>query len=117
MSEANEMTELAKASFYIQDVMKGRLGEFTIEEDGAWGSGDGPRAYQEVRDCLAALDMDGWQRDDKAAMLAPYTHNVKVALLKKKFDKPIGWRWVAVSLTERFGVHCEFKITERNPWQ
>lgn len=115
MSEPNEMVELAKAAFYITDIAKGLLGEFKIEEEG-WGSGDGPRAYQEVKDCLACLDMDGWSRDDKVAMAAPYTANIRRAVLKKKFPAPIGMRWVTVTLAERFGVDCTFTALDHKPW-
>lgn len=116
MSQANEMEELARAAFYIQDIAKGAIGSFKIEEEG-WGQGDGPRAYQDIKDCLALLDMDGWKRDNEVALMAPYTANIRRAVLKKKFPKPIGWRWVTVTLAERFGVDCTFTSLDEQPWK
>lgn len=111
----NEMQEIARAAFYVTDAMRGVLGEFKIEEDG-WAAGEGPRAYAEVQDCLLRLRNDGWVFDEKLGMNAPYTANIRRCVLKKKFPKPIGKRWVTVILAERFGVDCTFTVVAREPW-
>lgn len=115
MSSPNEMEEVAKAAFYITEIARGCIGSFKIEEEG-WGQGDAKRAYDEVMSCLETLDRDGWKRDNALAMSAPYTANIKRAVLVKKFPAPIGKRWVTVTLAIRFGVDSEFTSLDKAPW-
>lgn len=104
MSE-NEMEVLAKASFYIQDIIAGRIGEFEITEEG-WGAGDGPRALAEVKECLLKLKEAGFKDDLGGLRSAPYSHNVNVGCFTKEFDH--GDRTVIMTLTTRFGIHAKF---------
>lgn len=106
----NEMQEIARAAFYVTDIARGCLGEFKIEGD------DARKCYQEVYHCLAALDGDGWKRDEECAMRAPYTDKIKRTVLKKKFPAPIGKRWVTVVLAEFLGIDCTFTALDREPW-
>jgi hypothetical protein len=107
------MEELARSAFYVTDIAAGRIGSFKIEEEG-WGQGDGARAYQEIREALAFLEEKGFERDTKGALRAPYSHNIRRTLLKKKFKH--GTIWVTVVLAERFGVDAAFTSHDECPW-
>lgn len=110
---SGEMTELAKAAFYVTDIQAGRTGSFKIEEEG-WGCGDSQRCYKEIHAVLLTLRDDGWKEDKLLAQTAPYTHNIRRAVLWKKFS--FGKRWVTVILAERFGIDCTFNALDKKPW-
>jgi len=107
------MEEIAAAAFYIEDVIAGRIGEFTIEEKG-WGQGDGPRAYAEIKRLQSSLIQDGWSRSHKLEEKAPFTSKVEVAIYYKKF--PSGkFRWCTITATMRFGICANIKATAKKP--
>jgi len=112
MSQENEMEALARAALYFPDIARGVTGEFTIEQDG-WA----PlcqKTLDEIHRGQHYLRDAGWLRDRLLEKRAPYTHNIDVAVYRKKFNK--GWRWITVTASFRFGICAAFTCTEEAPW-
>lgn len=115
MTELNAMEELARASYYIQDALRGCPGEFKVEEEG-WNEGDRPRAIQELHKCQIAFANGGWKRKPIPERFAPYNlHNVEVCCYYKQFEDERE-RWATIVITTRFGVDATIQVHDYQPW-
>ena len=112
--QKNEMETLAEAAFYVQDVVKGRIGKFKVEEEG-WGQGGAAKAYGEIAFVLKTLKDAGFKDRAALALEAPYTGNIRRGVYYKRFPGNEK-RWVVLILAERFGVDATFEVMDTKPW-
>jgi len=115
MSQKNAMETLAEAAFYSPELARGLEGEFEIEEDG-WGQGGFKAALEEVHSVQRTLVESGWRRSKKEERLAPYSHNIEVAVYRKQLKPGKPSQWIVVTVATRFGLVAKFKGMNRKPW-
>ena len=111
----NEMETLARAAFYVQDAMRGVLGEWEIE-DASWSPETSRTAYEELQHCLKRLKEDGWKDRPDLSERAPYSHNIRVGCFYKKVPG-VGRRWITLTVAARFGLVAKFKVWKGVPWK
>ena len=113
MTEKNAMEELAKASFYVTDAVKGLVGEWKIE-DTDWTVESSRRLYTEMAENLQLLKEAGFKDRPSIAERAPFTHNIRCGCFYKRF--PDGPRWITLRVAERFGFDAKFEVHTKMPW-
>jgi len=102
------MEVLARASYYVPELVRGKPGEFEISEDG-WGQGGYQAALAELHNVQRALIEAGWRRDKEKEQHAPYSHNIEVACYRKQFKVGKPSKWVYVTVATRFGLTAKFQ--------
>ena len=114
MSDHDNLTALAYAGVYIEDLARGVEAEFTIE--GGIGHQSNAEALREIFFCQHHLVRNGWKRDKREEARAPYSHNIEVAAYRKQFKPGQPSRWITLILAVRFGVDATFKGHKELTW-
>lgn len=107
-NETPPLLALANAAIYIDELARGVQGEFIIEATG--GFGDSAALIAEIHECQLVLFQEGWRRDKRteAVYSHEFTHNVEVAVYRKRFTGDRKPFFIQVNLTTRFGVRAVF---------
>lgn len=102
-NEDNPLLAIAMAALDIPELARGIVGEVQIEQPGMGAEG-AIEAINRIHEAQVLLKQEGWVRRKPHERNAPYTHNIEVAVYRKKFEDAQYTNWIVVTIATRFGV-------------